>query len=161
MSHALDCRCAPGPGAMSNGYWAHTCPRDTGIWSGGGGGVEPGYHRLGRACYPTSGGRGSNSSATMQRWLGGHNPIPHGTTQSVPRLHLYFRPGLATALGHPPTTGGRGDGHQGRVNMPVGTSGCTYVFAFWGGGGLQPVLMRPTPQLSAKTWGGGYSALPC
>ena len=20
-------------GAMSNGYWAHTCPRDTGIWS--------------------------------------------------------------------------------------------------------------------------------
>ena len=24
-----------------------------------------------------------------------------------------------------------------------------------GGGGLQPVLMRPTTQLSVKTWGGG------
>ena len=24
-----------------------------------------------------------------------------------------------------------------------------------GGGGLQPVLMRPNPQLSFKTWGGG------
>ena len=28
-----------------------------------------------------------------------------------------------------------------------------------GGGRLQPVLMRPTPQLSVKTWGGGGLAV--
>ena len=29
------------------------------------------------------------------------------------------------------------------------------MFETRGGGRLQPVLMRPTPQLSFKTWGGG------
>ena len=31
----------------------------------------------------------------------------------------------------------------------------TYASAFAPGGQLQSVLMRPTPQLSVKTWGGG------
>ena len=43
----------------------------------------------------------------------------------------------------------------GSLTLPVFRAGVRGQLAVTTGGRLQPVLMRPNPQLSFKTWGGG------